>query len=316
MPKPPSFPPGRVEWASWRRLLTRTAPWRGVVRAVIRRHGLPPGRILRTTIGTCATFEVRPAGGGPYIVKVFPPMVAGDADREFAALSWLAGALPVRVPRVLAGGYLFYRLDWPYLVLERLPGRPWREVRKLASPRDRARMARKLGSALAALHRARPPKASFGPWGRFVRRRLEALRRDPDLARFTPLAAPLGRLPGRILLHADATADHVMMERRGGRWLMTGLIDFADARLGHPVYELPAVWLDALDRDRRLLEEFLAGYGNGRRGRESAWREHAAGACLLHEFASRDLPRLARERGVSLPSVSPSAFRDWLFPPS
>ena len=64
-------------------------------------------------------------------------------------------------------------------------------------------------------------------------------------------------LPATSLVHADITADHVFVDRAG----LAGLIDWGDAIIADPYYELVAVYFDAFRGRRPLLAGFLRGYG-------------------------------------------------------
>src|SRR5262249_9433736 len=63
-------------------------------------------------------------------------------------------------------------------------------------------------------------------------------------------------LPATSLVHGDITADHVFVDRAE----LVGLIDWGDALIADPYYELVAVYFDAFGGQRPLLTEFLRGY--------------------------------------------------------
>jgi aminoglycoside phosphotransferase (APT) family kinase protein len=69
-------------------------------------------------------------------------------------------------------------------------------------------------------------------------------------------------LPATSLVHADITADHVFVDRAG----LAGLIDWGDALIADPYYELVAVYFDASGGRWPLLTGFLRGYGWDRDG--------------------------------------------------
>jgi hygromycin-B 7''-O-kinase len=105
--------------------------------------------------------------------------------------------------------------------------------------------------------------------------KLPAFLSDPD-----PLLTP-GAPPH--LIHADLTADHLLMKREGERWSVCGLIDFGDAMVGSLYYELVALQIDLLRGDRNLMRNFLVAYGL----EEHEWKRlprRALSAALLHCF--------------------------------
>ena len=83
--------------------------------------------------------------------------------------------------------------------------------------------------------------------------------------------------PVRRLVHADLHAHHIFVER--GR--LVGVIDWGDAILADPYYDLPALHLLTFRADKDLLRAFLAGYG-WPVGPEFAHR--AMSMTLVHEF--------------------------------
>ena len=67
-------------------------------------------------------------------------------------------------------------------------------------------------------------------------------------------AAPL------ILLNGDLTEDHILLQQNGGKWRISGLIDFGDALVGPREYEWVALWFGALDSDYGCLAAFMKSY--------------------------------------------------------
>jgi Ser/Thr protein kinase RdoA (MazF antagonist) len=295
-------------WRGYRRVFPKAGTWRPGVRAVCARHGLPARRLSTTPPGTCVVFRAGPKR----LVKLFPPMVARDAAVEAAALE-AARRAGIPVPRLVARGVLEDRVAWPYLILEPVPGRPFREVLARMPRRDRVAVMASVGRMLRALHRLRIPLPRPA-WPRRIRlltgaalaayRRAgsfsPALRRD--LARRLPrLTRPTG---SPRLLHADLNEDHVLVACRRGRWIVTGLIDFADAEAGDPMYEWMPLWLGLMGRDPALCRSFLRGYAPGVRVTE-AWADRAAAFVLIHAFGPGSvLAALRRDR------VDPAAL-DW-----
>ena len=59
------------------------------------------------------------------------------------------------------------------------------------------------------------------------------------------------------LIHYDLTRDHVYLDDDGG---LAGLIDFGDARTGHPSEEFPVLFVDCLDCEDPLIEAFRGNF--------------------------------------------------------
>ena len=267
--------PAVCDWAAWGALFTDVERWRP---AIARLWAAAPSLAARTGVasvdrvaagfpGTCAVFVLDEAA----VIKFFPPMVAGDFVREREAYRLLVGRVP-EMPRLLASGVLRDRIDWPYLVTSFCPGQDWREARADMPAEEQLAIARTLGERIGRVHCAAiAPGGEWPPgdaWPRFVAARLAALPAALRTALPEAVAAAAEALlrgtdwfagrPG--LLHADLTEDHALVECRDGRWALSGLLDWADAEVGDPLYEWVALFFGFCGRDVALLRAFLAGY--------------------------------------------------------
>lgn len=74
-------------------------------------------------------------------------------------------------------------------------------------------------------------------------------------------SAPLAPGPERVLLHAEVTREHLLVDP--GTWMLSGLLDFETAMTGDRAYEFAAAGLFLPRGDRRLLGRILAAYGRG-----------------------------------------------------
>jgi hygromycin-B 7''-O-kinase len=281
---------------------------------VAERHGLPGARLRRERLGTNVVF-----GAGPrHLVKLFPPLWAGEQGVERAALGHVAGRLSVATPEVAAEGELE---GWSYLVLTRVPGTPLVDVWGRLAPEARARAARRAGEILAEHHALELPGAGVPapPWPAFVAERAEQARARlaggprtrawaEALPRFlAPLLPELGSAPAAFL-NADVTEEHLLLAGDGSGEVI-GLVDLADAMVGAREYDLVSFAV-FLGRRAELLGELLAGAGVGRGERGPALGRRLAAWALLHRYANDDaLARLAGE-GVPLEALPGSLFGD------
>ena len=64
-----------------------------------------------------------------------------------------------------------------------------------------------------------------------------------------------------VTLHTEVLDQHVWVDQRDGAWQVTGLIDFADGRDGHPVYEIGGLVELLLRGEPGGLAAFFEGYG-------------------------------------------------------
>lgn len=62
-------------------------------------------------------------------------------------------------------------------------------------------------------------------------------------------------------IHCDIIRDHILLKKNEtGRWKISGLIDFGDARFGDPFYELCALHTNLFLCDREALANLVLGY--------------------------------------------------------
>lgn len=262
--------------------------WRPYAAAALARCGLAEPRLVSGFEGTYPTLV-----GDRLVVKLFGhvPGWRASFDAEVAANRVVEQDGGIAAPRVLARGSLFpgEEAEWPFLVTERLGGRPWREAG--LPPAEAGSVARQLGAQIRRLHDAGPD----GPRADALRGVRQDRLGDRDHGRAAAErhrawgslpAHLLDQVPGylagyragrRCLVHGDLTEDHLFV--RDGELL--GIIDWGDALVTDPFYELGALHLGAFAGDRELLGHFLDGYG---------WRldggfpERALQVALMHEF--------------------------------
>lgn len=260
----------------WGRIFTRVDVWEPVVREICRRHLSSTPREIRPGYpGSHAVFMVDEA----VVVKIAAPFWRDDFAREQGLYRLLEDQEELLAPRLLASGVIEAGQAWPYFLMERRPGARIADVWPEVPTEDRERIVERLGRMTRALHefpveRLSWPEGTASAWAGFVERQTAGcvhhhrekqslpahlLEQLPDyLASVGPLCPPDVR---PRLLNGDITEDHVLLSRVGGRWEITGWIDFGDAQVGDPEYEWVAAGLGALARDMALMRRFLAAYG-------------------------------------------------------
>lgn len=279
------------------------AYWRPYVAHLCARHGLTPcGEIRSGLPGTCPVFIV----DGRAVVKFYGALFGGGAGfrLERAMYALLATDPAIPAPALLASGELFPGGDgwpWPYIVTRVIPGTSLTEAGGRVPYADRVAVARFLGPVVRRIHAMEPgPEGPLRPsWEAFVafleERRARCVESHkvwgslPEhlVAQLDAYLPPVSDLvdqgvPPRVL-HCDLNADHVLGAFQGGRWWPAGIIDFADAKVGDPMYELVALHIGLFRCDKHLLRTFLAEYGADGVLRHDFARR-AMAMTLLHEF--------------------------------
>jgi hygromycin-B 7''-O-kinase len=239
--------------------------------------------------------EIRPALHGSFavffcgdeVVKLVPRKWRDKLIAERDALSRVK--LDVPVPSLLAEGELD---SWGYLVMTRLPGQRIGDGWAARAPGEQARLVRRIGEILAQLHTI--PVEPSREWPDFVaRQRASAAERharsgaDPRWVRdIEPFLASVPPWESRhVLVHADVTDDHVLVE--GDR--VTGLFDFGDALVGDPLYDFASPVCFIVNGRADLLRAFVDGYGCA-----TDLRERFLAMLLTHRYAQlkREVDRL------------------------
>jgi hygromycin-B 7''-O-kinase len=275
-----SMPPPQMETQS--EYVARFADvdyWRPYVQEVCKRHSLFPRDAIRCkNPGTYPTFIVNNTWVVKFFGQRFNGLAAHDAEVE---ANHLLQDSTIPIATLLIEGDLYPHKDewrWPYLVFNYLEGRSLGEIRSAMQPNDLHRLAAELGSLVRTLHEIdlRDTKVLRLAWDAYLamlatfeadcidRQRTWAALPDhlrqhiPDYLAAHPLHIDMGKRP--VLIHADITVDHVLLQKDDLGWRITGLIDWGDALVGDPTYELLALHIDAFNCDKALLSEFLREY--------------------------------------------------------
>jgi hygromycin-B 7''-O-kinase len=198
---------------------------------------------------------------------------------------------------------------WPYLVLSVVPGVPAVDVWHSLSREDRIMVVSQVGHLMVRLH-AHPPLDELGiDWNRFLEERIAGA-----LEHHAPPAGWRDWLQRRVhgftegpfrpvLLHADITHDHVLLERKENAWVVTGIIDFGDAMMGHPHYDLVAPLICFAAGDAAVARSLVGSCG-GKLDRDLS--ERLLTYCLLHRYAK--LSDITARIGVDHPDGIFEAF--------
>lgn len=219
----------------------------------------------------CAAFSL----GKELVVKLVPPGSEVAVGREVSLLQRLSGALPVPIPRLLG------RHDsdgWIALLLSRirgeLAGTAWPHLEEAA----REVVLEELGEVAAALRRV-----ALAPTDARPDLRARAKRHGPAAELWISRWLPPDGTP--VLLHGDLTGENFLLAETGGRWRITGVLDFAGSFAGEAPIEMvsPGVFLCRGHRGR--VAAFARGAELGGSPEEAlAWH-------LLHPYSQlgRDL---------------------------
>lgn len=231
------------------------------------RHGITHNSLRRSPQGENIIIYVDEA----YVVKIFAPFRETYA-REIAALNFVQGKLSIKTPELRDTGEIE---GWSYLVSTQLPGRASREVWAETGRADRFEIISRLGAAMREMHaHAAPVQTALDrDWRGFVERqargsveRQRSCGAQPEWLKSLPayIAAQLPLLETNdrpVFLHGDIHAGNLLLAEAGGRWRVTGLIDFGDSLCGAKEYEFVAPGVLMVQGDGELQRALLLAYG-------------------------------------------------------
>lgn len=279
-------------------LLKQLEQWRPAVEEVLRRHNVARARraIRFGRAGTYPTVLV----GDEHVVKLFGPWYCGaeSFEAETAAYDLLTG-VELSVPQWLGQGNL--EDGWTYLLLEQLHGHDLAASHRQLDQDALRSLAGWLGRFCRALHSIPLPPTGYliSSWDRFrtfvAGRREEVILRGSEPPRLPPhLQAQLGdwlppvdalldtsRPP--VLLHGDLHDHHMLGTIEEGAFRPTGVIDFTDALVGDPYYELGPLFIHTFRADAQLLATWLTETDLPPAG-ALGFPRRALAYTILHEF--------------------------------
>lgn len=289
------FPPV-ADMAAYSAVYKDDAHWRPGVEAVCEVLGLDPTRLTRALHGTNLVYLVEPDA----VLKLSPPLWPDEADVEGRVLAFFGGRIgDVRTPALRAQGLLG---GWTYQLIERLPGERIKDRWDDLDPEQQRSLMAQLGATVARIHAMDPAPLRphlDAPWPDDLdrlRAKLDVQLTHPDMhpawsGLFGPwLDRQRALLPDQptppVLVTADLTYDHLLIEPEDdGTWRLTGLIDFADAFIGHAPYEFAAP-ASLLMRGRGdLLHAFLGAYGIPDHARDAAMSRALTFWSLMHRYS-------------------------------
>ena len=275
----------------YRHIYRQEQVWLPAMQEICARHDLDAQQLAFAPPGTHVVFSV----GSDYYLKLFSPLWIADYASERLVLRALASSSQLPVPRLLYEG----RIEtWPYVVLATVPGVPLNQVWPDLSDHERQRIVRACGRFLAQLHRV--PLIGLEDltidWPDFVETRIaarvEQLRHSTlgvqwSLAATRVFESQMTFLKepfDPVLLCADLTDEHVMLCKRDGEWRFSGVIDFGDAMVGHPLYEFAAPACSITRGNPVLLTQLLLSYGFVKDDLTEALAERLLAYTLLHRY--------------------------------
>jgi len=243
---------GKADWAD---VFCDTEAFCGLVHEALRRHGLLPCEVTGLTPGTNAVFRA-----GDYVVKLYAPPESGFSDGTFGRCEWqamqAASAVGVTLPKLLAYGMIHDRYDFAYIIMEYINCRELGNVMPVLTPNEKYDIGRKLRVVSENIHRA-DISACPDCTCDLVNRALSNPSFDliPETLAYE-LKERAKKIPTAhsVLVHGDLTGENVLIGNDG-----LTLMDFGDAVIAPPCYELPALVIEGMHLDACAVSGFYGG---------------------------------------------------------
>lgn len=207
------------------------------------------------------------------ILKIFGTDAHRHASIERAVLEALRDQIPA--PRLIAAGAL--ETGVPYIVMSEVAGEPLQDLWASLSSADLRAIAREIGTITAQLHRLPQDKlaaveAQFGGRKALIKE-MEA-ERVAEIKAMDGLSARhkeelLSFLYGEalefldvppVLTHSDLSHAHIYLTRKNGQPIISGWIDWAEAMLGPPEWDIGFHWFWTFSQDGDTMRECLKVY--------------------------------------------------------
>lgn len=142
--------PDVTEWSADKveAILTDVSLWEKPVRAIAEQEGIHIENIVPGYPASSAAFILN----RKHVVKIFTPSFHRKREVETEVLKSLASIYAVPSSRIWSEGVLLDRIEWPYLILEYLPGIALRELLPNMGTEVLADVAVQLGTVKFTLH--------------------------------------------------------------------------------------------------------------------------------------------------------------------
>jgi len=260
----------------YRAVYMDNAAWLPAMETICKRHGLEASELQREPPGTHIVFRA-----GSYILKLFCALWGDDYTSEQAVLHHLQR---LQTPEVVAEGEFE---GWPYLIIMAIPGRPVEGIWGELDLEEKRAIVEHVGGFMRALHQHPPIPELEMDWDLFLAERVERWE-EHHQAEGVWRDWIRGRVSGfhepsfdPVLLNADITDEHILVVKRGGRWQFSGVIDYGDAMMGHPLYEFIAPLVCITIGEPSLSRALVKSYGMEL---TPALADRLTTYCLLHKY--------------------------------
>lgn len=288
---------------------------------IIAHHHLPD-EPLTLFEGTNIVF----AYGKNRVIKIYPPLHQSHFITEVLVMKHLKKKLSVKTPEVEYEGTIS---GWPYMIMNRLDGVLLEGLWEKLYENNKIIIIRELGSLIREVHSLSTNglEAIDCHWTHFISQQInqcmaqhQATQLPEVLLKQIPsyLDAVVQSLPAihkPVLLTGEYTPMNFLVKEKSGIWHIHGLIDFGDAMLGLPEYDLlgPGVFL--IQGNKKLLREFLLAYGYTTEKMTPLLSRQLTALMLLHRYSNLNIQIRINNWQSMVSSIKDIEALVWGLPP-
>lgn len=263
-----------------------------LARTIILKHQLPEASLTLFSDGTNIVFSY-----GEKVIKIFPPFHQSQFESERLILKRLDGKLSIKTPTLEYEGELF---AWPYLIMSKLEGTNLETLWEKMPHNNKVIILRELGSLIQEVH-ALP---TYGLesidcyWPQFIEKQITncveqhrtqglqtaLLQQLPAYLDSSKEILPKFEKP--VILTGEYIPMNFLVNQVDGVWHISGLIDFGDAMLGLPEYDLLGPGAFLIQGDKQLLRTFLMAYGYLPHELTTRLSRQLMALMLLHQYSN------------------------------
>ncbi len=263
--------------------------WKEVAFNLCRKHKIRTSEFTPFSSGSALVAAVSDKA----VIKILQPPCRGEWNAEQWALSKispLSNNLSIEIPKLLAAE--IDESGWSYIIMSRVPGIQLDQAWQSITQENRMTLMNEIGRLMAFVHQKSLVDNHPESWNSFLSTQKEKCQerhrqlKMPDwfVEEIPEYLGKLSTINFRpVLLTGEYTPFNLLVTEVNSHWKLTGMIDFADAFVGDPEYDLigPGVFLGGGDSE--LINSLLEGYGLKMNPR---LRHRLMSLHLLHRFSN------------------------------
>jgi hygromycin-B 7''-O-kinase len=262
---------------------------------IIHKHTLPEASLTLFSEGTNIVF----AYGDTHVIKIFPPFHQNQFESERLVLKHVHKKLSVKTPILEQEGEIS---GWPYLIISKLTGTLLEALWETMPYNNKTVIIRELGALIREVH-ALPTEgleAIDCHWPQFLEKQIGQCEEQhrtkglptalvQQLSAYLDSTKQLPEIKAPVILTGEYTPMNFLVEQVNGLWHISGLIDFGDAMLGLPEYDLLGPGAFLIQGDKQLLREFLTAYGYLPEELTDTLSHQLMSLMLLHQYSNLNI---------------------------